>query len=96
MDQISIFKKIKLFSIFKKIVNQNKVELEQTLNIRIDDAFRLYTVLNIPQEFIGEAYDLKKSDIEIMLICKAIQKLFSCFCRVSDSPLLIEYQNFHI
>jgi hypothetical protein len=64
MDQISIFKKIKLFSIFKKIVNQNKVELEQTLNIRIDDAFRLYTVLNIPQEFIGEAYDLKKSDID--------------------------------
>jgi hypothetical protein len=24
----------------------------------------LYTVLNIPEEFIGEAYDLKKSDID--------------------------------
>jgi hypothetical protein len=41
----------------------NKIELEQTLNIRVD-AFRLHTVLNIPEEFIGEAYDLKKSDID--------------------------------
>jgi hypothetical protein len=57
MGQISM--KIRLFY-FKKTINLNKIELEQTLNIRVDDAFRLYTVLNIPEEFIGEAYDLKK------------------------------------
>jgi hypothetical protein len=64
MRQISILKKLRLFSTFKKTINLNKIELEQTLNIRVDDAFRLYTVLNIPEEFIGEAYDLKKSDID--------------------------------
>jgi hypothetical protein len=47
----------------------NKIELEQTLNIRVDDAFRLYTVLNIPEEFIGEAYDLKnQTSIEYLRV----------------------------
>jgi hypothetical protein len=64
MKNISFLKKLKLFSVFKKTINENKIELEQTLNIRVDDAFRLYTVLNVPQELIGEAYDLKKSDID--------------------------------
>ncbi len=64
MREISFLRKLRLFSIFKKTINKNKIELEQTLNIRVDDAFRLYTVLNIPQELIGEAYDLKKSDID--------------------------------
>lgn len=64
MREISFLRKLKLFSVFKRTVNKNKIELEQTLNIRVDDAFRLYTVLNIPQELIGEAYDLKKSDID--------------------------------
>jgi hypothetical protein len=62
MGQISI-KENK--TTFRKTINLNKIELEQTLNIRVDDAFRLYTVLNIPEEFIGEAYDLKKNQTSI-------------------------------
>ena len=64
MNKISFFKKLQLFLNYKKIVKQNKIELERSLNIRVDNAQRLYTVLNVPEELIGEAYSLKKSDID--------------------------------
>jgi hypothetical protein len=63
MANISFFKKLRLFSFYKKIIKQNKVRLERELNIRIDSAYRLYTVLNIPEELYGE-FTLKKSDID--------------------------------
>lgn len=63
MANISFFKKLSLFSYYKKIVKQNKIKLERKLNIRIDSAQRLYTVLNIPEELYGE-FTLKKSDID--------------------------------
>ena len=63
MANISFFKKLSLFSYYKKIVRKNKVKLERELNIRIDSAQRLYTVLNIPEELFGE-FTLKKSDID--------------------------------
>ena len=64
MNKASFFKKLKLFLNYKRIVKQNKLELERSLNIRVDNAQRLYTVLNVPEELIGEAYSLKKSDID--------------------------------
>ena len=64
MRRISFFKKIQLFLYYRKIVKQNKVQLEQNLNIRIDEAYRLYTVLNVPEELIGEAFSIKKSDTD--------------------------------
>lgn len=64
MKNISFFKKLQLFLNYKKIVKQNKLEFERVLNIRVDNAQRLYTVLNVPEELIGEAYSLKKSDID--------------------------------
>ena len=64
MSRISYFTKIKLFLSYRKIVKQNKSELQKNLNIRVDNAYRLYTVLNVPEELIGEAYSLKKSDID--------------------------------
>ena len=64
MNKISFLKKIKLFLSYRKIVKQNKVDLDKNLNIRVDNAYRLYTVLNVPEELIGEAYSLKKSDID--------------------------------
>ena len=64
MKRISFFKKIQLFLYYRRIVKQNKVQLEQNLNIRIDEAYRLYTVLNVPEELIGEAFSIKKSDID--------------------------------
>jgi len=34
--------------------------------MRVDKANRLYTVLNIPQDMVGEPYNIKKSDIDII------------------------------
>jgi hypothetical protein len=59
-----MFKKLKLFFTYRKLINQNKIELETMFNIRVDKAQRLYTVINIPEELIGEAYSIKKSDID--------------------------------
>lgn len=61
---LSIFKKIKIFKEYKKIVKSCEEELSQKFNLRIDRSYRLYTVLNIPEDFIGEAYSIKKSDID--------------------------------
>lgn len=64
MRDVSLFKKIKLFNIYKSIINKNRTELSAKFGLRVDNAYRLYTVLNIPQELVGEAYSLKKSDID--------------------------------
>ena len=63
-NKISFFKKIKIFREFKKILKLNKTELEQVFGARIDNAYRIYNVLNIPAEMIGEPYNLRKSDID--------------------------------
>jgi hypothetical protein len=63
---LSIFKKISLFKKFRKVIKENEVDISQRFNLRIDSASRLYTVLNIPQDLIGEAYALKKSDTELI------------------------------
>ncbi len=59
-----ILKKLSLFRSFGKIIRKNKIELRSKFFIRIDNARRLYTVLNVPEELVGEAYSLKKSDID--------------------------------
>ena len=64
MKKISLYKKFKLFKEFKQKIKNNKAELERSFNIRVDNSYRIYTVLNIPEELIGEAYSLKKSDID--------------------------------
>ena len=64
MKNVSIFKKVKLFNYYKKIINSKSEELELKYNIRIDYAKRMYTVLNVPKDLVGEAYSLKKQDID--------------------------------
>jgi hypothetical protein len=63
-NKISLYKKIKIFGEFKKILRLNKTELEQIFGARIDNAYRIYNVINIPAEIIGEPYNLRKSDID--------------------------------
>lgn len=63
-NNIFIFKKLKLFSFYKKTLKENRDEIEQSFGLRIDKAKRMYTVLNIPEEIIGDAFSLKKSDID--------------------------------
>jgi hypothetical protein len=62
--KVSFLKKLRLFLSYRKIIKSNKAEILQKFGLRIDNANRLYTVLNIPEELVGEAYSLKKSDID--------------------------------
>ena len=64
MEKVSIFRKLKLFYEYRRIVKSKIKDLEGKFFIRLDKADRLYTVLNIPDDLIGEAYSLKKSDID--------------------------------
>lgn len=64
MARISLLKKINLFSEYRSVLNSSRQEIEARYAARIDKAYRIYTVLNIPEELIGEAYSLKKSDID--------------------------------
>ena len=75
MRKLSFFKRMKLFRFYKRSIKENRNELEQKFSVRIDRAYRIYTVLNIPEEVIGEAYVLKKSDVD--RIAEAYIKEFS-------------------
>ena len=44
-SKISLYKKIKIFREFKKILILNKTEIEQVFGARIDNAYRIYNVL---------------------------------------------------
>jgi hypothetical protein len=59
-----MLKKLKLFWSWKKTINSIKIELSQKFGARVDGASRIYTVVNVPEELVGEAYSLKKSDID--------------------------------
>lgn len=61
---MEIFDNYRLYNSYKKIIKNNKVDLEAKFNIRIDSANRLYTVINVPQSENDEAYNLKKQDID--------------------------------
>jgi hypothetical protein len=64
MAKISFFKKIKLFREYRKALLSSKSDLEVRYGLRVDKAYRVYNVLNVPEELIGEAYSVKKSDID--------------------------------
>lgn len=64
MKRMSFFKRLSLYRFYKRVIKGNAADLEKNFGLRIDRANRLYTVLNVPSENIGEAYNLKKSDID--------------------------------
>jgi hypothetical protein len=63
-NKISLYKKIQIFREFKKTLKLNKTELEEIFGARIDNAYRIYNVINLPAEMIGEPYNLRKTDID--------------------------------
>lgn len=64
MKKISFWKRAKLYFTYRKIVNQNKSELNEKFGARVDNVSRIYTVLNIPSNLIDEPYNVRKSDID--------------------------------
>lgn len=63
---VNIFKKIYLFFVYRKNLLKSKVDLKIQFNIRIDNVYRFYTVLNIPEEFFEEPYNIRKTDIDVI------------------------------
>ncbi len=61
---MSLYNKIKLFNSYKSTINSIRIELLAKYMIKIDRAYRMYTVLNIPPNLIGDNYSLKRSDID--------------------------------
>jgi len=61
---IGLLKKIKLFSSYRNTLKSLEGTIGQNFGIRVDGAYRMYTVLNIPEEIIGDAFSIKKSDID--------------------------------
>lgn len=64
MYKVSFFRKLKLLKLWKKTLNENRSKFRSDYGIEIDNAYRMYTVLNIPQEYIGDSYTLRKADID--------------------------------
>lgn len=61
---MNIFKKIKLFLLYRSITKSISKELEIEYNTRIDSILRMYSVLNIPENIFEEPYNLRRSDID--------------------------------
>lgn len=62
--KISLFKKIEIFREFRKTIRSIKDELNLNFAARVDAAYRIYTIINIPQDLLGEPYNLRKTDID--------------------------------
>jgi len=92
---MNIFKKLRLFWYFRRTVNQNKVALEGDYNIRIDRAGRLYTVLNLPESYFEEPYNLRTADIETIsqnFVRDYINRLSSFLNQIGLSELYDFYE----
>lgn len=60
----SFFKKISLFFTFRSKLIKNENDLNLLYNMRLDNIYRIYTVLNIPDNIFEEPYNFRKSDID--------------------------------
>lgn len=105
MRNISFFKKVKFFLQYKKIVKNIQYDLEKQFNIRIDEAYRLYTVININNDTIedirlsNQNYDLLPKQMEDNYIDSLYQKTMKDFTNMLstylDSKGLSELYDFY-
>jgi len=61
---MGFFRKLYLFFVFRKKLLKIETDLKIQFNIRVDNIYRLYTVLNIPTDIVDEPYNLRRSDID--------------------------------
>jgi hypothetical protein len=93
-NKISLLKKLRIFRDFKKVLKLNKVELQEVFGARIDNAYRIYNVINIPVEEIGEPYNLRKSDIDLIAE-KSVREYSSSISKYLDVKGLQEMYDFY-
>jgi hypothetical protein len=61
---MNLFKKIKFFFEYRRIIKKNKARLEGEFNLRIDKVNRMYTVLNLPEDAVIYGKDLSEKYIK--------------------------------
>jgi hypothetical protein len=93
-NKISFLKKLRIFRDFKKVLKLNKTELQEVFGARIDNAYRIYNVINIPVEEIGEPYNLRKSDI-YLIAEKSVRDYSSNISKYLDTKGLQEMYDFY-
>ena len=65
MDKASIWRRLKLFFEYRRILKDNEKEMEiNGLNLKLDWVNRVYTVFNIPPEKFDEPYNIRKGDVD--------------------------------
>ena len=65
MKNISLFKKFKLFLFYRKTIKQLKPDLFKFFNAKVDNAQRIYTVINVTDELItDDNYSLDSKYLE--------------------------------
>jgi len=60
--RISIRSKTRLYMQYSRAISRNMPALGQ-MGFRVDMVDRIYTVINIPMELFGDAYDVRASDM---------------------------------
>ena len=93
-NKISFLKKIRIFRDFKKVLKLNRTELQEVFGARVDNAYRIYNVINIPVEEIGEPYNLRKSDIDLIAE-KSVRDYSSSISKYLDTKGLQEMYDFY-
>jgi len=61
-----MFKKFRLFLYWRSTIHRNINLIKNKFSLRKDFACRLYTVINVPEELVGDSYSLRKSDVDII------------------------------
>lgn len=93
-NKISLLKKLRIFRDFRKVIKLNKTELQELFGARIDNAYRIYNVINIPVEEIGEPYNLRKSDIDLIAE-KSVREYSSDISKYLNQKGLQEMYDFY-
>lgn len=93
-NKISFLKKLRIFRDFRKVLRLNKTEIQEVFGARVDNAYRIYNVINIPVEEIGEPYNLRKSDIDLIAE-KSVREYSSNISKYLDSKGLGEMYDFY-
>jgi hypothetical protein len=93
-NKISFLKKLRIFRDFKKVLKLNRTELQEVFGARVDNAYRIYNVINIPVEEIGEPYNLRKSDIDLIAE-KSVRDYSSSISKYLDTKGLQEMYDFY-
>lgn len=87
-----MFKKLKVFLNYRRTIKNIEENLERQLNARVDNAYRIYTVVNVPVEVFEEPYNFRKSDID-KISEKYIKEYFSKLSDILNKNGLIEMYN---